>query len=64
MLLAAPMMPHLAETAGARWAMRRLIVETDWPQADPALVRSDTVTIAVQVNGKLPRHDRDHARHG
>ena len=23
-----------------------------WPKADPALVKSDTITIAVQVNGK------------
>ena len=29
------------------------MVETPWPKADPTLVRSDTVTIAVQVNGKL-----------
>jgi leucyl-tRNA synthetase len=25
----------------------------DWPLADPALVVDDTVTVAVQVNGKL-----------
>ena len=27
--------------------------EESWPIADPALLISDTVTIAVQVNGKL-----------
>jgi leucyl-tRNA synthetase len=52
-LLSAPMMPHLAETCWQTLGHSRLVVETPWPKADPALVRSDTVTIAVQVNGKL-----------
>ena len=51
-LLIGPMMPHLAENAGRRWAMTRLVAETPWPKHDPALTASDTVTIAVQVNGK------------
>jgi leucyl-tRNA synthetase len=29
-----------------------MVVETPWPVAEPALVREDTVTVAVQVNGK------------
>ncbi|UAJ10922.1 leucine--tRNA ligase [Glacieibacterium megasporae] len=51
--LAAPMIPHLAEEA---WALRRhdgLIADAQWPVADPALLIDDTVTIAIQVNGKL-----------
>jgi leucyl-tRNA synthetase len=27
--------------------------EEPWPKADPALLSSDTVTVVVQVNGKL-----------
>ena len=27
--------------------------EREWPVADPALLHSDTVTLVVQVNGKL-----------
>jgi leucyl-tRNA synthetase len=27
--------------------------EEPWPKADPALLTSDTVTLVVQVNGKL-----------
>jgi leucyl-tRNA synthetase len=27
--------------------------ERPWPEADPALLASDTVTLIVQVNGKL-----------
>jgi leucyl-tRNA synthetase len=29
-----------------------LLVDMPWPEIDPALLKSDTVTIAVQVNGK------------
>ena len=53
MLLIGPMMPHLAESCWQALGHTSLIVETQWPSADAALVRSDTVTIAVQVNGKL-----------
>jgi leucyl-tRNA synthetase len=48
----APMMPHLAEESWKALAMPGLIAETPWPKADPALLVEDTVTIAVQVNGK------------
>ncbi len=29
-----------------------MVAETAWPQADPDLLASDTVTMAVQVDGK------------
>ncbi len=51
-LLIAPVMPHLAETCWAELGHRRMVVETPWPVAEDALVREDTVTVAVQVNGK------------
>ncbi|MBB4211198.1 leucyl-tRNA synthetase [Rhodothalassium salexigens DSM 2132] len=51
--LCAPMMPHLTEELWRQLGYRTLLAETDWPVADPALVREDTVTIALQVNGKL-----------
>ncbi len=52
--LIAPMMPHLAEEMHARIAGGSMLVaELPWPEADPALVAADTVTIAVQVMGKL-----------
>jgi leucyl-tRNA synthetase len=52
-LLSAPMMPHLAESCWQALGHKKLVVETPWPKADPALVKSDTITIGVQVNGKL-----------
>ncbi len=51
-LMCAPMMPHLAETCWGMLGHGTLVVDTPWPKADAALVRSDTLTIAVQVNGK------------
>ena len=30
-----------------------LLIDAPWPVADPALLVDDTVTVAVQVNGKL-----------
>jgi len=51
--LIAPMMPHLAEEAWAHLGQRGLVVHAPWPVADPALLVDDSVTVAVQVNGKL-----------
>ena len=51
-LLAAPMMPHLAEECWRVLGHDKLVAETPWPKHDPALLRTDTVTIAIQVNGK------------
>ena len=53
--LSAPMTPHLAEEA---WSMLRpgdaaLVAQLPWPEADPALLVAESVTLAVQVLGKL-----------
>ncbi|MBA3676099.1 MAG: leucine--tRNA ligase [Sphingosinicella sp.] len=53
LLLVAPMVPHLAEQTWAARGMRGLIADASWPEADPALLVEDEVTIAIQVNGKL-----------
>jgi len=53
LLLVAPMVPHLAEEAWQALGKSQLIADSSWPQADPALLVEDEVTIAVQVNGKL-----------
>jgi leucyl-tRNA synthetase len=51
-LLSAPMMPHLAESCWQALGHSDLVAETPWPRHDPALTASDSVTIAIQVNGK------------
>jgi leucyl-tRNA synthetase len=48
-----PMMPHLAEELWHTLGHTTLLADTAWPEADPALVAQDTVTVAVQINGKL-----------
>ncbi len=52
--LLSPMMPHLAETLHARLRPgSALVAELPWPEADAALVAASSVTIAVQIMGKL-----------
>jgi len=48
-----PMMPHLAEELWRTLGHRTMLVDEAWPEADPELLVDDTVTVAVQVNGKL-----------
>jgi leucyl-tRNA synthetase len=53
--LSAPMMPHLAEEALACLdpAGTTLVAERPWPEAEPDLLIADSVTIAVQIMGRL-----------
>jgi len=51
--LVAPMVPHVAEEAWQRMGGTGLVADAAWPEADPALLVDDEVTIAIQVNGKL-----------
>ena len=48
-----PMMPHLAEEAWQQLGHRQLLAETPWPVHDQSMLVEDSVTVAVQVNGKL-----------
>jgi leucyl-tRNA synthetase len=50
--LAFPFAPHLGAEVWERLEGGR-VWETPWPQADPELLSADTVTLVVQVNGKL-----------
>jgi leucyl-tRNA synthetase len=48
-----PMMPHLAEALWQQLGHDELLIDQPWPKADPALTVEDSITVAVQVNGKL-----------
>lgn len=48
-----PMMPHLAEELWEHLGHKTPLTKTSWPKADPALLEADTVTLGVQVNGKM-----------
>ena len=47
-----PMMPHLSEECWARLGYNTLLANEPWPAVEAALLVDDSVTIAVQVNGK------------
>ena len=47
------MMPHLGEEMWHGLGHGEMLVALPWPEADPALVVDESVTVAVQVNGKL-----------
>lgn len=51
--LIGPMVPHLAEEIWQALGHDGLLLDQPWPVADAALARDETVTIAVQVAGKL-----------
>jgi leucyl-tRNA synthetase len=52
-LALAPFAPHMSEELWERLGHTESLVWADYPEADPALLVSDTVSVAVQVNGKL-----------
>ena len=48
-----PVMPHLAEELWTILGHDTMLVDTNWPQADENLLAGETVTIGVQINGKV-----------
>ncbi len=51
--LMSPLMPHIAEELWSQLGHKTMLVDEKWPVADAALLANDTVTMAIQVNGKL-----------
>ena len=51
--LIGPMTPHLAEELWGALGHKNLLADAAWPVAEAALLVDDTVTVAVQLNGKL-----------
>jgi leucyl-tRNA synthetase len=52
-LVLSPFAPHLCEELWQKLGHRDSLAYAAWPAYDPALCVEDTVTVAVQVNGKL-----------
>ena len=51
--LTGPMTPHLAEELWQSLGHKSLLADSPWPLAEDTLLVDDTVTVAVQLNGKL-----------
>ena len=51
--LLAPIAPHVTEDLWRRRGHETSIHLASWPEADPAVAREDTVTMVIQVNGKV-----------
>ena len=52
-LLLAPFAPHLGEELWQRLGHADTLTYETWPAYDPELTQEETVTVAVQVNGKF-----------
>ncbi|OOY04825.1 leucine--tRNA ligase [Thioclava sp. F28-4] len=50
--LLAPMVPHLAEEVWSMLGGEGFVIAARWPEADPALLVEDSVTLPIQINGK------------
>jgi leucyl-tRNA synthetase len=52
-LLLSPFAPHFCEEIWEKMGNQSLLLHTSWPVFDPELAKEETVTIVVQINGKL-----------
>jgi len=52
-ILLNPVVPHLAEEIWHMLGHQSSLTTVGWPQADPAFLVHETITQAIQVNGKL-----------
>lgn len=52
-VILSPIVPHICEELWERMGHDTLLAEADWPKYDPDALVLDTVTVVVQVNGKL-----------
>jgi leucyl-tRNA synthetase len=53
LVLLAPFCPHIAEELWSQLGHRESVFHQRWPQADPAALQRDEVTVVVQVDGKV-----------
>jgi leucyl-tRNA synthetase len=52
-ILLAPLAPHLAEELWATLGGKGFAIEQAWPKFDESLMVESTITVVVQVNGKV-----------
>ena len=52
-LILAPLAPHIAEELWERLGHEDSLAYAAWPEANAALLKTDTIEVPVQVNGKM-----------
>jgi len=52
-ILLAPFAPHISEELWSLLGKDESIFKQPWPQYDPEFVKEETITIAIQINGKV-----------
>ncbi len=52
-LLLGPLAPHLAEELWSLTKSTGFVIDQKWPSYDPAILVTDTITVVVQINGKV-----------
>ena len=52
-LLLSPIVPHFAEELWQILGQEGSVIRQPWPKFDPRLLIEETVTVVIQVNGKL-----------
>ena len=52
-MLLAPFVPHIAEEMWHSLGKKNSIFRCEWPSYDKDLIVADTISIPVQINGKL-----------
>ncbi|WP_205341195.1 leucine--tRNA ligase [Denitrificimonas caeni] len=55
-LLLAPITPHICHALWQQLGHSDLVIDAAWPQADDSALVQDTLSIVIQVNGKLRGH--------
>ena len=53
LLLLSPMVPHIAEELWQALGHDTLVLDAPWPQAQAEALVVSTLTVVVQVNGKV-----------
>ncbi len=53
MLLLAPLAPHIAEELWERLGHEQSLAYATWPEFDAELLKTETIQIPVQVDGKI-----------
>ena len=52
-LLLSPFTPHICEELWEKLGHKGTIFKEPWPKYDPKLIQADTITIVIQINGRV-----------